>query len=258
MTASVTVQFFGICTHVTTPSGHRVILPKAGKAQIEEHKVLCRLGVQPHVARLQILTDDVVAHGGECIRDAQYSTWTLDGATLRIKDASAPQRHSALPHDDAFPHLSAYWPDVTLLPEGDRDWDCLFDFPNVTPIPMRMAKGKEGEHATVGVVKVDTPEKEPIIVVQPLVGVEFTIQVRFGTQVTVYSYPDTPVVEDKNADFLLHFLSTTDVPDAPFPPAEPWKECTTVIDTKNLPAPLKADQVRGAFTGPGCSNSAYP
>jgi hypothetical protein len=270
--SDVIVQFFGICTHVTTEDGsYRVILPKAGEERIAEHAPLRDQGVQPHVARLQILSTDLLPGLPESFAPQEsngYLTWELDGVWLSIRDAAAPRHTPVIPEGDTFPRLCAFTrSDVKLRGElegGGNDAalrdiaDCIFTFPNVTPVPMRTNVGQADLRATVGVVTVDTPR--PAIVVQRFGGSDkVLIPVKAGTQITVFSYPTSAEVVDKNADFLLHFLSMTEVPtDYDLPPEGPWKECTTEIVTNNAPAVPGSTEVGAHFTGPGCSNSNYP
>lgn len=262
MSEKLIVQFYGICTHVMTEGKYRVILPNAGKARIDDNRVLRGFCVQAHVARLQIRSDDVVSPSPE--PGSEYSTWPLDGVTLSIEGAKAPEVRADRQAGDEFPHLSAYSADrVELLPQlfdapAPTRTDCIFKLPaDVIPIPMRTEAGDDHLRPTVGVVTIATPT--PTITIRPFDGrAESSITVRPETQITVYSYPATSSADDKNADFLLHFLSMTDVPAwSWFPPAPPWKECTAVIETNNAPVPPAGDPGE-KFTGPGCSNSQYP
>lgn len=270
--SKVTVQFYGICTHVTLNDGtHRVILPNAGRERIDQHHVLARQRVQPHVARLQILKTDLSSNTEwDAFRpDDQETvwTWTLDGVTLRINDAADVQP-PAVPDGGAFPSLNAYCcTPVELLPEYLRNEAratsqlaaCFFDFPKVTPLARMTPDGEEQYRATVGVVAVETIERveKPVISLRTSSGVEVLLTVEDKAEITVYSYPERAGSQsaDKDADFLLHFLSATQIPARSwFPPAPPWEECREAIVTRNPPL-LDA---RGTFTGPGCSNSNYP
>ncbi len=266
----VTVQFYGICTHVKTDDGrHRVILPNAGAEQIDRHHVLTRQRIQPHIARLQIQARDLVP--GDHHPDQSVRTWILDGTTLSIDGAVAPQA-PAEQYRGAFPSLNAYCCSGVKLRQECRESGaqatsdlaaCFFDFPAVTPVAYRVSDDddEEGYRATVGVVTVETIENvtRPVISMKTPSGENVSISVQDGAQITVFSYPE-PVhgqpSADKDADFLLHFLSATKMPDGSwFPPASPWEECPKAIDTYNAPRPLAGGAM---FTGPGCSNSTYP
>jgi hypothetical protein len=273
--SEVVVQFYGICTHVkipgTEPEGntHRVILPKATQERIDDTDVLWRQRIKAHVARLQIRNEDFREapsdfDGFRCVRTiTSHHVWDLDGVTLSVKNAGAPER-PAVPDDaDPIPHLSAFCCDsMSLLPGYDKrngvlvreHTACFFNFTNVTALGRKVPDGEAGLRATAAVVTVATKEDPIIIAVN-----EFEIKVAPGATITISSYPLTPSQStDKDADFLLHFLSATNVPPKSwFPPAPPWVECSTEIGKINPPV-IPNEEVAGVFTGPGCSNSIYP
>lgn len=268
--SKITVQFYGICTHVTMPDGrYRVILPKAGEQQIAREHVLTRQGVQPHVARLQILKSDLLSdpHNGFPPDEEDEKTWKwrLDGVTLSVNDAADPQP-LVVPHVSFFPSLKAYSCGPVELRAACSNafatpdlFACFFDLPRVAPVAKRTASGADGS-ATVGVVQVETigsvsDAVNISLTKSPDIAVTFTVKA--DAQITLFSYPEVASSRqpsDKDADFLLHFLSTTEMPERSwFPPAPPWEECREEIQTTNPPF-----HARTFFTGPGCSNSTYP
>jgi hypothetical protein len=269
---SVVVQFYGICTHVRmegTP--YRVILPNAGPAQIDGNDVLKRQRMQSHIARLQIRNEDLDLQDPLppwFVRENHptHAVWRLEGITLSIGNASAEQPATTPASGAALPSLNAYsCSPVTLRQETLLDneqaqrelTDCIFALPDVAPVAMRTSEGAEGRRATVATTTIATVAA-PILSVQQF-GTKETISLplRDGAQITVYSYPEFPgATTDKDADFLLHFLSATEVPPRSwYPPAPPWEECTTEIVTNNPPI---FETANVSFTGPGCSNSQYP
>jgi hypothetical protein len=265
----VIVQFYGICTHVRMDGAYRVILPKAGREQIAGNEVLKRQRIQSHIARLQIRTEDLDLKDPLPPwfprEDSARAVWKLGGFTLRIRNASAEQPATSPASGDALPSLNAYsCSPVTLRPEtllgneqAQRELtDCIFELPDVAPVAMRTSEGVEGRRATVAQVTIAT-DGAPILEVQQFGTADqpISLPLHDGSRITVYSYPEFPGdATDKDADFLLHFLSATEVPARSwYPPAPPWEECSSEIDTDNRP-----DVSLAKFTGPGCSNSLYP
>jgi hypothetical protein len=275
----VIVQFYGICTHITMPdTNHRVILVHASEDQINRHMAERVQKPDPHVGRLQIRENDIVEHPAKWFarkaedEDPHTAVWRLEGISLRILNADDSQPESDPDGADAIPRLTTYCeqPDRTpdqppvppLRAESHAEnstadaavTTCFFDFPNVTPVARRAGSVKDGP--TVSVFTINT-SGEPVIEVQRFRSQDkTTIKVRSGAQITVSSYPENPGADDKNLDFLLHFLATTEVPkDAWHPPQPPWRVCETPIETNN---PALGGPKGTVMTGPGCSNSTYP
>jgi hypothetical protein len=274
--SEVTVSFFGICTHVkvgdVNPTTHRVILPHVDLARIGQSPALERQSIKPHVARLQIykryfepLDESLAAwFAPEPGYRDDVSVWRLDRVALRIEGAwsDGPSGDPA-----CIPHLRDYCCSLPDLREGygtangpsaPADAACIFDFPDVTPVGRRIPVPEEPLRfgATAGIITVSAPDA-PMLSVWRDEKENGRIQLRSGARITVSSYPDeTPEGVDKDADFLLHFLSMTEVPARSwFPPAPPWEQCPPGIPEDDLPVvknPLPL------FTGPGCSNSNYP
>jgi hypothetical protein len=261
-TGTVRVVFFGICTHLTSEPGtpHRVLLVNASdQERLHRFPLLKKLDVKPHLARLQIRDEDVtgaVAEAGWLPLDPQANVpgakvWKLDGVTLKISGAIDTASRPVV--DTCIPRLSEFAPEgmAALLPPHRLDQAgelaCIFDFPAVEVQGMLVPHG-----AAVGVIDVDL-DGPAALEIQPFGGgAPISIPIRSGAEITISNIPAHGDPEqDHNADFLLHFLVTGDVPkDATFP-EEPML-CAQELHTDNWPGGEKI------YTGPGCSNSNYP
>jgi hypothetical protein len=103
------------------------------------------------------------------------------------------------------------------------------------------------------VIAVDA-DSAPVLEVRPIRGEGLLrIPLREGAVITISNIPrHGDPDQDHNADFLLHFLATGDVPgDARFP--EDPMPCSRELHSDNYPGGGTK-----FYTGPGCSNSNYP
>ncbi|MEA2463591.1 MAG: hypothetical protein QOJ98_1338 [Acidobacteriota bacterium] len=263
--SKVTVQFFGICTHVTladAEGSHRVILVNASKQdEIDKHELLKKEKVKAHFARVQLEQGrfDGTEHPWfrrEAVTPEAVA-WGLDGVVVSFDGATgvAPEGPGST---SCIPSLSKFTHDDLVLRGryGEADESvtaCLVDLPPVTVIGRNWEDG-----AAVGIVTLSFPEA-PTMRVTPFDPLKTPVELvlRPGAVVTVSNYPKvmTPSTE-KDPDFLLHFLATSHVPAHAWFPREPTGCIREPVPT-NPPIVEKPAYAKG-MSGPGCSNSTYP
>jgi hypothetical protein len=263
--SEVTVQFFGICMHVTLANAdksHRVILVNASsQRRINEHRLLAEHNVKPHFARLQLergkFSGEVPDWFPVAAESQDAIAWALDGAVLSF-DGAFEARPESSGSASCIPSLSAYTNDRLVLRGhyGEAEQSvtaCFVDLPPVTVTGRNWELG-----AAVGVVQLSFPGR-PTITVTPFDHrtPAFQLDLEPGTAVTVSNYPKvmTPVTE-KDPDFLLHFLATSHVPAEATYPTSPTG-CPNTPPLTNPPIVTGAVHGHG-MSGPGCSNSTYP
>jgi len=266
---SVTVSSFGICTHVNPQEDsetHQVVLVNArSKARLHEHRQLRENDVQPHDATLEILrrdlTQDAEARAWFPIifANEERVVWKLDGVFLRIANGVRTVEGTHTP-PACIPHLREY---CAVLPSMRREavetaakTACIFEYPS-SPYTGRSHNPNRNPDggASVGVMTIGT-SAPPILGVTSFDGDEVSFPVLSGAAITIANIPRI-VKDDKDADFLLHFLALDDIPEGARYPGEQLTDaffvpCTKPVSTKNLPLHL------GDITTPGCSNSNYP
>jgi hypothetical protein len=262
---SVAVNFFGICTHLSKNQpnapespiwGHRFVLPRANGTIIKQHEPLVKWGVNSHVSRLQIAASDIT--NTSTITNPGLTSpvlrWLLEGVTLTI--ANPANQIKNLSADDMnnlqeFANQPLEAPGVVAT-AGDPLVTCAyFDFPTGTLTVSGSVT------ATVTTLTVQT-DGDPVLLATPFAaGMPVTILLRDGAQISVSNFPDADSLEpDKNADFLLHYLTGSVFPSNPSFPKEPGNLVPLV--TYNEPIGWRAAMNKTAFAGPGCSNSNYP
>jgi hypothetical protein len=265
--SEVTVQFFGICTHVTLADdagSHRVILVNASNQdKIDEHKLLRDWKVKAHFARVQLEQGKFKFKSPEphwfrpAAETADAVAWGLDGVVLSFDGATgvAPEGPRST---SCIPSLGTFTDDDLVLrgQYGEADESvtaCFVDLPPVTVIGRNWENG-----AAVGIVTLSFPEA-PTMRVTPLDPLRTPVELELqpGAVVTVSNYPKvmTPATE-KDPDFLLHFLATSHVPAHASFPTEPTG-CPREPKPTNPPIIDKPAHAKG-MSGPGCSNSTYP
>lgn len=264
---TVIAQFFGVCTHIGLVEfvelaeegfgDHRVVLVNASdQARIDSIPKLRQHHVNAHVARLQLKAADMLELPPPAAPwfpitywDTVTVQWALNGVHLSIGNAVSNPTEIPM---QCIPHLSHFAKPLPALGPATTGDDpvltaCHFDFPTSEFTGRRIGLG-----AAVGVLTVATIENEvPTSIIVRQFGTQetITIPIREGTEISVSNNPLDGTVE-KDADFLLHFLATVEVPEnATFPTRPP---CPEPLHTYN--PPLGGPDV----TGPGCSNSTYP
>jgi hypothetical protein len=255
----VTVQFFGICTHLTPeviprsqPADwyHRVVLVNASDPAAADPRHLS--GVKPHRATLQLMRADLNGDPPAApwfpiaFDDGNVIEWKLDGVSISVGGAlpaGEPRGVAA-----CIPSLSDHMP---IRPEaGRRSYQedpalaaCFFDFAPVVIEPRLFVD------AVIGVAYVFSDE--PSLVVKRFGSDEsITIHLSGIGEVSLANIPDDPH-DDADVDFLLHYLALESFPETPWAPSEKFT-CAPRLETRNVPRRL-AD-----LTTPGCSNSNYP
>lgn len=264
----VTVQFFGICTHIESGSfdpppadwAHRVVLVRGDARAIETHPQLRIHDLERHVATLQILTKDLVP--GQPLPSKPWfektpgtgdvAIWTLDGVILRIANAAESKTTPISPDETCIPHLRHRCDHLPPLGRaafgGDADLTyACFDFLRA-PVEGRLF----GQGASVGVVTVDV-SGDSILEIRPIAGHDDPVVVvlRPNAEITVANIPPVGGM-DREDDFLLHFLATECIPESATAPPPLAQSLCGKLETTNPPANIDI------LTGPGCSNSNYP
>lgn len=259
----VKVQTIGICTYFEPAAAglremHRVVLVNASDPS-RFPQTFRDLGVDAHEATLQILAEDFASSGLPPARewfpiirqDDVYIVWKLSGVIVTVENAVAAPASAP---DSCVPHLRLFSAEGHLPPPGpatlvaDREKTaCWFDYPPSALEGKTLPPGG----AAIAVLTIMTSAR-PTIVVRPFGGGEpVFFEVRSGAEISLSNIPADDST-DKNADFLLHFLTLNALPAAPTFPHEPFV-CAPLV-TRNLPVNLKIDELTVA----GCSNSNYP
>jgi hypothetical protein len=255
----VTVQFFGICTHMTPQGnseapphwGHRVVLVNARNPQDSPHPAIRSLN--PHIARLQLKAKDVVGPLTArpwfpvIFNDGETIEWDLAGVLLSIENALPKSAATTI---DCIPHLSACC--LILSPAGPATYaddraktSCFFDFGDA-----EFEGRRHGDGASMGVLGIWTTDSPRLLVKNfGSDGEQIGIGILPGAEVSVSNIPIDSTA-DKEQDFFFHFLTAERFPEEIVLP--PGSTCAKPLVTYNPPRHL------GDITGPGCSNSAYP
>lgn len=266
----ITVSFFGICTHIHPEldrETHDVVLVNASDSKrIDAHPEMKARGVTEHHATLQILRSDLREEPQArpwlpiIFADEVRVVWKLAGVFLRTTDGvRTVEGARTLP--ECIPHLHHYCDELPLprtLTEGLEtiaDTACIFRYPSSPYSGKSHNPDKRPDGgAAVGVVSIGTSSL-PAIHAAGFKDGELVIPVAPGAEITVSNIPKI-VKDDKDADFLLHFLALGRVPPkARYPgenPGDPIVVCPEPVSTKNLPINI------GDISTPGCSNSNYP
>jgi hypothetical protein len=256
----VTIQFFGICTHLA-PSViprsqpvdwyHRVVLVNALDPAAADPKHLG--AVKPHHASLQLLRGDIQGEPPAApwfpitFDDGNIVEWKLDGVTMSVGGHVIPAE-SPRGIAPCIPSLSDH---MQIRPDaGRRAYQqdpslaaCFFDFKPVVIEPRIFVQ------AAIGVATVFT--EEPSLVVTRFGSDEsLTIRLTGLREVSLSNIPEDSH-DDDDSDFMLHYLALDTFPEEAWFPTATF-DCAPHISTRNVPRRL-AD-----LTTPGCSNSNYP
>jgi hypothetical protein len=283
MSETITVQFFGICTHLNPAvlrehdvQGRRVLLVNASsQAHIDEYPVLRDNGVGPHVARLQIAESDLVEPPPLDVgwmpfvgKKDGFLLWDLEGVRMRVVDAI--ETPDAVQEPPCIPQLAQFagGPGVVLPDLGPAAWEerpelaaCWFDFP-LSPL-----EGRSWKDATAGVVTVRLPgpQAPPVLEITAFQNRgRVLIPVRAGAHISLLNNDMAPAVASgamgagngdlplpsSDFDFLLHFLALTEFPATVSVP-EGFSTCPGLLSHNT---PVNIDQM----SGPGCGNAIYP
>lgn len=230
---TITVQFTGICTHVTPPGHgkHRVHLVEARNgAYLNEKRI------PPHIPKLiidpkYITSPDQDVPGLE--RTEHAGTWILRGVSLELTETSGDAFHQDencdIPHMSTEDHSIAVSSEVTL----NEQVAAYFDFEH------GVLKSTKVEEAIVGVVEVETSATPALHVKCFWSREDSYIQLKPDAKIDVVHVGT--VHGDSDADFLLHYRVFDSVPEDAFVP----KKTTS---KNKAPGDISI----------GCSNSQYP
>lgn len=230
----LTVNFTGICTHITSDTQHRVVLVHA-----EDGASINSAKIPPHVPLLRINPDDILNVDGWLYglqptpRDGM---WIMRGVQLHL-DGIVDAVYTHEPSYADVPRLKSLTPTAPLLSDDvvkNGQAACYFD---ITGGHLSASKTKHGAVSTV--LSVATTDK-------PALGVRCfwndtsrSISLRPGASIHIEHTGVT--LGDSDLDFLLHYRVLTSIPpNAAVPPS-----------TKTQ------DRDPGDITS-GCSNSQYP
>lgn len=265
MANGVTVQFFGICTHMmNTPlPGRRVVLPDARSADALANHFWFRAHpfVEPHLARLQLRKSDITTMSASGMAgfnavaqdvDSTVIVWDLNAVTLSIPNED-PGTLAVLDSRPLWnlPQLSVLTPDI-----GPPSSAVTVD-----EIPTRAAaffdvvtgtwSNEAFQKAFVATVHVNTLGTPVLRVGSFSRDEHITISLAPDAIVSVSNLEKNKLSDDEN-DFALHYLILDRFPanpgiikTAPPPTGKEWS---------NIPISL---QGAGGDTA-SCSNSTYP
>jgi len=257
----VTIQFFGICTHiqpsVIPPSQpadwyHRVVLVNASDPPAANPRHLS--DVAPHHASLQLTRESFSGSPPETpwfrktFDDGRKFEWKLDGVVMHVESAlPAEQPRGTAP---CIPSLSDH---MQIRPDaGRRSYEedpalasCFFNFAPVFIEPRIFV------NAAIAVTTLFA--EEPTLVIRRFRSLEEVCIPLSGVgEVSLSNIPDD-TSQDAPQDFLLHYLALDTFPDEAWRPPNEWIfDCAPHVRTTNIPRKLRD------LTTPGCSNSNYP
>jgi hypothetical protein len=252
---SITIHSYGICTHAVTEDGRRrTILTNASEqSRIDDYPELRENGVQPHVARLTIARESFIgpvpapAWFQPIETGAERIEWKLDGVRIAIVNPASQAPNAAA--SDCIPHLRNIVtnpPPPPLLRDVDeKNTACHFDYPMVQLVGENLKGGAIFVTATVAT------SGPPTLRVTPFDNSEAVdLELIAGAEIALSNLPQS-MGTGSDADFLLHFLTTTALP------------AQAVIRTSEPPCsapvvPVLRPKHLGDMTGPGCSNTNYP
>ncbi len=262
---SVNVSFLGVCTIFqnlpelvppgTSVPPHRVVLVK-NTTRIR--------GIDPHIAKLQLVADDIAIDGPGLPPAGEDNIFLLQGVTLTIANpvpggppfqpslGCLPSLQSHLQPPEQLgppaplvtipdPDGAAAWFDVIT---GGNSWIAYLLKPD-PPCPMI---------PSISILGVDTVNA-PQLLVTPWDGsppTTFTLT-RTGTppDINVMNFADGKGVVEDNRDFLLNYLTA-----ATFPPIPSVQIPLQNVCTQESPGKYRFPRCGDA--GPGCSNTQFP
>lgn len=268
---TIAVSCFGICTHIHPEMDretHRVVLVNASdKKRIDAHPAMKDRGINEHDATLQILRSDLRREPEArpwlpiIFMDATRVVWKLDGVFLSTNGVRTVEGPRTPP--ECIPHLGEYCGPLPLPAPRDEaegletaaDTACIFQYPSCPYVgESHNPDNRPDGGAAVGVLTIGFTAL-PVLHAAGFTGGELSIDVQPGAEITISNIPKI-VTLDKDADFLLHFLALSNVPEgARYPgedPGVPIRTCSRPWSSKNPPIHI------GDVSTPGCSNSNYP
>jgi hypothetical protein len=231
---AVHVEFKGICTHVTLPTMHRVVLVHG-----EDGAVINGRKVPPHTPTLTIDPEDILGIDGWLYGlDATPTpgVWKLSGVRLEL-DGASDARLASAPDYSEVPRLSALTPDAPPLNDDvvqHGQAACYFD---ITQGRLAAVKNLFGAVSTV--LTVATTDSPRLRVTSFWNERPRLISLRDGAFIRVEHIGSG--FGETESDFLLHYRILKAIPaDA------------------GVPKEQKPKSHRKFDISSGCSNSSYP
>jgi len=249
--ANVTVTFWGICTYLR--AFHRFVLVNASQGIIDRNPHLAGKGITAHHARLHLHAEDIVAIGA--LRPDELPggmlVFNLDMVELTFTNPDLP---AAV---DAAGNLCA--PDLDHYANGELgplSNDAIKGGPSIAASfqvsagTLQSFRRDKKSGACVNVLQCETVG-DPILSITAVGdGASSTITLRSGASVLLTNLPRTPG-DDKEVDFLLHFLAGESFPSDPkHPRGDDYCDC-------HVQTGLEDGGIE-QYVGPGCSNTNWP
>jgi hypothetical protein len=235
----ITVNFRGICTHVTVDAQQRIVLVHA-----EDGAFINGAKIPPHRPLLKIDPRDIVGTDGPLYglqATAQDGVWILRGAQLEILGGLDLVYASDASFKDTVPHLTALTHDAPLLSDDivrNGNAACYFNVNGGKITATRQPRGAVTTQLTV-----DTNDK-PALSVLCFWNRE-THQIFLKPGATISIEHDGNQLGDTDQDFLLHYRVLTAIPKDAGVPKDP-----------KVPPRLEGEIFFDISAG--CSNSQYP
>jgi hypothetical protein len=290
----ITVQFFGVCTHMSAtqpgmpPSlawGRRIVLVDASADKISNNFYLRNQQIEAHVARLQLKTSDIVTMSASemsgfsfllvestsflpPVEGPSFLVWDLNAMIFSIPNEMPPNR-SPTGVLESMPSLAALTPALGAPSAAVT----LNTVPTQAAAFFDVFSGewtnKAYDEAYVATIQVTTIGA-PVLRIRSFTNAEppITIQLRSGAIVTLSNLEPSGVGGDY--DFALHYLTAASFPESPgintdspsstlpIIPVPPSPEDNPYNVPFNLiPPPTNEPDVCFGIT-PSCSNSTYP
>ena len=274
---ALTVQFFGICTHMAFPQpgvdgslawGRRMVLINASNpSTITGNPFLNSVQppIQPHFAQLQLRADQIVSMetnqmpGFVLSPPSQgFNDWSLGGVIFSIPNETPPGSVEPMGEIPGIPSLQALSRvglsptnlDVTLRANAESGAAAYFDLFTGT------WEAQAFVEAAVAVATVPT-NGLPQLQVRSFLTDEIILITLEEDAVVAISNLEDDASKDNDNDFLLHYLAASTFPAPPLPNTPPPSTSQPLSNTTNIPLMLDGVTPYAGAT-PGCSNSTYP
>lgn len=278
------VSFLGICTHIWEDQpdaephpvwGHRIVLVNASNPDtINNNPHLNKLGIKPHIARMQIFNEQIVSIQGPAAFYPFNDTLllNLDGVTVQIVNNG---QNTLAKEAECMPQLGGPQhgvPPVTGIAPGPAVTmglsalaSCYFDFAfgEVLGTVVDKSPNPKFKPADCGVLLYQTQTiGNPQILITPFEGGVPTVVTLHNSEIDKegnqkpagMNIMNTPNGADKDnpSDFMLHYLAANKFPDDTVTVSRPG--CPSNPFSYNLHrAPIAVNEL-----GPGCSASNLP
>lgn len=245
----IKVTFWGICTYIE--AHQRMVLVNAGdSAIIGGNPKLAGRGIDPHHARLHIRLEDLVSIGPLTVHSVSaigHIRLNLGQVTLSIANTMEPRlldrQNQCLPHLDPLAK-GELGPPNEATEHGNDTMSCFFNIDSGVLAGRAASNGGAG----VNILTVQTLGDPQLTITKFSGGPTMEIRLRSGASVLITNLPDLDEKgADRDADFLLHYLTAGSIPTDAGAPAT--VDCPPE-DIDDAGAPM--------FVSAGCSNSNYP